>query len=80
MTYPVIVLIFSLLLGTGVILFIVPIFEKMFKQFGGKLPHADPGHGDALAQHVVGAAARTFVPIGGLRLTAGRGATTSRSA
>ncbi|MGH8959832.1 MAG: type II secretion system F family protein [Jatrophihabitantaceae bacterium] len=38
MTYPVIVLIFSLLMGTGVILFIVPIFEKMFKQLGGKLP------------------------------------------
>jgi type IV pilus assembly protein PilC len=38
MTYPVIVLIFSLILGTGVILFIVPIFEKMFKQLGGKLP------------------------------------------
>ena len=38
MTYPVIVLIFSLMMGTGVILFIVPIFEKMFKQLGGKLP------------------------------------------
>jgi type IV pilus assembly protein PilC len=38
MTYPVIVLIFSLLLGTGVILFIVPVFEKMFKCHGGKLP------------------------------------------
>ena len=38
MTYPVIVLIFSLLLGTGVIMFIVPVFEKMFKQLGGKLP------------------------------------------
>jgi type IV pilus assembly protein PilC len=38
MTYPVIVLIFSLLLGTGVIMFIVPIFEKMFKQLGGGLP------------------------------------------
>jgi type IV pilus assembly protein PilC len=38
MTYPVIVLLFSLLLGTGVILFIVPIFEKMFKQLGGNLP------------------------------------------
>jgi len=38
MTYPVIVLLFSILLGTGVILFIVPIFEKMFKQLGGKLP------------------------------------------
>jgi type IV pilus assembly protein PilC len=38
MTYPVIVLIFSLLLGTGVIMFIVPVFEKMFKQLGGDLP------------------------------------------
>ena len=38
MTYPVIVLIFSMLLGTGVIVFIVPIFEKMFKQLGGDLP------------------------------------------
>jgi type IV pilus assembly protein PilC len=38
MTYPVIVLIFSLLLGTGVIVFIVPVFTKMFKSLGGKLP------------------------------------------
>ncbi len=38
MTYPVIVLIFSLLMGTGVIIFIVPVFEKMFKNLGGKLP------------------------------------------
>jgi type IV pilus assembly protein PilC len=38
MTYPVIVLLFSLLLGTGVIIFIVPVFEKMFKQLGGNLP------------------------------------------
>jgi type IV pilus assembly protein PilC len=38
MTYPVIVLMFSLLLGSGVILFIVPVFEKMFKQLGGSLP------------------------------------------
>jgi type IV pilus assembly protein PilC len=38
MTYPVIVLLFSLLLGTGVIVFIVPVFEKMFAQLGGKLP------------------------------------------
>jgi type IV pilus assembly protein PilC len=38
MTYPVVVLIFSLLMGTGVIVFIVPIFEKMFTQLGGKLP------------------------------------------
>jgi type IV pilus assembly protein PilC len=38
MTYPVIVLIFSLLLGVGVIIFIVPVFTKMFKNLGGKLP------------------------------------------
>jgi type IV pilus assembly protein PilC len=38
MTYPVIVLIFSLLLGAGVIVFIVPVFEKMFTQLGGNLP------------------------------------------
>lgn len=38
MTYPVVVLIFSLLMGTGVIIFIVPVFEKMFAQLGGKLP------------------------------------------
>lgn len=38
MTYPVVVLIFSLLMATGVILFIVPIFEKMFTNLGGSLP------------------------------------------
>ena len=38
LTYPVIVLIFSLLMGTGVIIFIVPIFETMFSQLGGELP------------------------------------------
>jgi type IV pilus assembly protein PilC len=38
LTYPVIVLIFSLLMGTGVIIFIVPIFERMFASLGGKLP------------------------------------------
>src|SRR6478609_6338850 len=38
LTYPVIVLIFSLLMGTGVIIFIVPIFERMFSQLGGELP------------------------------------------
>jgi type IV pilus assembly protein PilC len=38
MTYPVIVIVFSILMITGVLLFIVPIFEKMFRQLGGKLP------------------------------------------
>jgi len=34
LTYPVIVIAFSLLMVTGVLIFIVPIFEKMFKQLG----------------------------------------------
>ncbi|WP_111765152.1 type II secretion system F family protein [Nakamurella deserti] len=38
MTYPVIVLLFSLLMGVGVVIFIVPIFETMFAQLGGELP------------------------------------------
>ncbi|MDT4938254.1 MAG: type pilus assembly protein PilC [Pseudonocardiales bacterium] len=38
MTYPVIVICFSVLMISGVLIFIVPVFEKMFKQLGGKLP------------------------------------------
>jgi type IV pilus assembly protein PilC len=38
LTYPVIVICFSLLMITGVLIFIVPIFEKMFAQLGGNLP------------------------------------------
>jgi type IV pilus assembly protein PilC len=38
LTYPVIVLLFSGLMITGVLIFIVPIFEKMFKSLGGALP------------------------------------------
>ncbi len=38
LTYPVIVLAFSGLMITAVLVFIVPIFEKMFKQLGGQLP------------------------------------------
>jgi type IV pilus assembly protein PilC len=38
MTYPVIVLIFSAIMIAGVLVFIVPVFENMFKQFGGELP------------------------------------------
>jgi type IV pilus assembly protein PilC len=38
LTYPVIVLFFSALMIVGVLLFIVPIFEKMFAQLGGHLP------------------------------------------
>jgi type IV pilus assembly protein PilC len=38
LTYPAVVLVFSLLMMIGVIWFIVPIFEKMFSQLGGQLP------------------------------------------
>jgi type IV pilus assembly protein PilC len=38
LTYPVIVLMFSLVLIAGVLIFIVPIFEKMFASLGAKLP------------------------------------------
>jgi type IV pilus assembly protein PilC len=38
LTYPAIVLLFSALLISGVLIFIVPIFEKMFSQLGGTLP------------------------------------------
>jgi type IV pilus assembly protein PilC len=37
-TYPLVVLVFSLIMMVGVIVFIVPIFEKMFAQLGGQLP------------------------------------------
>jgi type IV pilus assembly protein PilC len=38
LTYPVIVLFFSALMIVGVLIFIVPIFEKMFASLGGNLP------------------------------------------
>ena len=38
LTYPVLVLMFSGVMIAGVLIFIVPVFEKMFKQFGGALP------------------------------------------
>ncbi|MCU1689326.1 MAG: pilC [Jatrophihabitantaceae bacterium] len=38
LTYPVVVLIFSLLMVVGVLVFIVPIFEKMFASLNGTLP------------------------------------------
>ena len=38
LTYPVIVLLSSLLMVTGMLIFIVPIFERMFGQLGGALP------------------------------------------
>jgi type IV pilus assembly protein PilC len=38
LTYPVIVICFSLIMISGVLIFIVPIFQKMFDGLGGKLP------------------------------------------
>ncbi|MFF1878183.1 type II secretion system F family protein [Leifsonia sp. NPDC058230] len=38
LTYPVIVLIMSLVAVIAMLLFIVPVFEKMFSQMGGQLP------------------------------------------
>jgi type IV pilus assembly protein PilC len=38
LTYPVMVLGFSVLMIAAVLIFIVPVFEKMFKELGGELP------------------------------------------
>src|SRR5213082_4234193 len=47
MLYPTMVLIFAFLVLTGMLLFLVPVFVKIFKQLGGQLP--------TLTQYVVGA-------------------------
>jgi type IV pilus assembly protein PilC len=38
MTYPVVVFVMAMLMATAMLLFIVPVFAKMFKSLGGKLP------------------------------------------
>jgi type IV pilus assembly protein PilC len=38
MTYPVVVFIFAILALTGMLLFIVPVFEELFSSLGGELP------------------------------------------
>ena len=38
MVYPTVVLVFAILVLTGMLLFLVPIFEHIFTQLGGKLP------------------------------------------
>src|ERR1700752_1361368 len=38
MIYPIMVFVFASLVLTGMLLFLVPVFEKMFKQLGGQLP------------------------------------------
>jgi type IV pilus assembly protein PilC len=62
LTYPVIVLAFSAILITGVLIFIVPIFEKMFKQLGGELP---------LPTKVIVSVSHTMVWLGPVLLVAG---------
>ena len=38
MTYPIVVLSMALVIATGMIIFIVPVFANMYKDFGSKLP------------------------------------------
>ena len=38
MTYPIVVLSLALVIATGMIIFIVPVFANMYKDFGSKLP------------------------------------------
>ncbi|TQS45390.1 type II secretion system F family protein [Cryptosporangium phraense] len=38
LTYPVVVLLFAILMIAAVLIFIVPVFERMFHQLGGELP------------------------------------------
>ncbi len=38
MTYPVVVFVMAILMAVAMLLFIVPVFAKMFKDLGGKLP------------------------------------------
>lgn len=68
MTYPVIVLIFSLLMGAGVIIFIVPIFERMFSSLGGKLP---------LPTQIIVTVSHNFAWIGPILVVAGIAVTTA---
>ena len=54
LTYPTIVLCFSMVMLVGVLIFIVPIFEHMFKQLGGQLPLPTRDHGVHLATSSTG--------------------------
>ena len=44
MAYPVMILSFAVLVMVGMLLFIIPIFSRMYADLGGELPVADPGH------------------------------------
>jgi len=66
LTYPVIVLLFSAVLITAVMIFIVPIFERMFAQLGGELP---------LPTQIVVGASHSLAWSGPLVIALGIGAT-----
>ena len=38
MVYPVLVISFAVIVLLALVAFLIPVFEKVFKQFGGKLP------------------------------------------
>jgi type IV pilus assembly protein PilC len=66
LTYPAIVLAFSGVLISAVLIFIVPVFEDMFKQFGGELP---------LPTRLIVAASHNMIWAGPLILGVGIGGT-----
>ncbi|WP_426506873.1 type II secretion system F family protein [Dactylosporangium sp. McL0621] len=62
LTYPVIVLVFTAVMISAVLIFIVPIFEKMFKQLGSQLP---------LPTQIIVTASHTLFWLGPLLIVAG---------
>jgi type IV pilus assembly protein PilC len=62
LTYPVIVLVFTAVMISAVLIFIVPIFEKMFKQLGGELP---------LPTRIIVTASHTLFWLGPVLIVAG---------
>jgi type IV pilus assembly protein PilC len=66
MMYPVVVLSFTTVLITAVLIFIVPIFEDMFSQLGGQLP---------LPTRVIVSASNAMVWVGPILLVAGAAGT-----
>lgn len=62
LTYPVIVLIIAVVAVIGMLLFVVPIFEKMFADLGGELPL--PTQFLVLLSHIMPFVAIVLVPAG----------------
>jgi type IV pilus assembly protein PilC len=65
MTYPVVVFVMAILMVIGMLLFVVPVFAKMFKDLGGKLPAPT----EFLV--VLSGAMKFLVPIGVIALVSG---------